>query len=180
MRRVTQFILLGLLFSPLLPARSHAWTEIDDYCESLNDKLADVTPFVFEGPEPWSEADDIDPADPPSVYARVYTVGPQIRRVFVRVTDTEDGWREDIVYCYKPGGDLAKRVRTVQSPVSNISLEIVTYYGNGEVLKQRSRRRSLARGKQDSSQFVDPGAPVFWTTDDLPFSELMDLWRGLT
>jgi hypothetical protein len=58
-------------------------------------------------------------------------------------------------------------------------LETTAYYQDGELLKESAHHRSLGRGHRDSSKFIDPGAPVFWTTDDLPFSDIIDVWRGL-
>jgi hypothetical protein len=170
-----------LAASPALPlGHGRQVSDIDRYCKSVDTAVSTGTPFQFVGPDPWAEAEDVSPDDPEeSAIAYVYTVGPQIRRVFIRITDADDGWREDLLYFFDPNGDLVKRIRTVDSATANISLETVTYYKAGELLKQSAHRHALEQGRQDSSQFVDPGAPIFWTTDDLPFADLLDPWRGL-
>jgi hypothetical protein len=181
MRRILRLLAPVLLAAvPALPfGRARQISEIDRYCKSVDMAVSTATPFLFTGPDPWSEADDLSPDDQEEAVAYVYAVGLQIRRVFIRITDAEDGWREDVSYFFDPGGDLVKRIRTVDSPAANISLETTAYYTAGDLLKESAHRHSLAHGRQDSSRFLDPGAPVFWTTDDLPFSDILDLWRGL-
>jgi hypothetical protein len=172
-----------LLLAALLTAapgfgRDRQLAQIDDYCSGVDAALVSATPFLFTGPDPWEEAEDLDDDDSEAL-AYVYTVGPQIRRVFIQVANEDDGWREDILYFFSPSGDLVKRLRTLDSPAANISLETVAYYKDGELLKESSHHHSLAHGHRDSSKFIDPGAPVFWTTDELPFSDMIDVWRGL-
>ena len=82
-------------------------------------------------------------------------------------------------YFFRQDGTIVKRIRQVQSSSSNVSLEVVTYYEDGRVLKENTRRDPLNRGHEDLSKFSDPDAPVFWTVDDLPFPEIPDLWRRL-
>jgi hypothetical protein len=175
-------LILALIMAafPALPlGRGRQIAKIDDYCRSVDAALSTATPFLFVGPDPWEEADSEseDDSDPAAAY--VYTLGPQIRRVYLRITDASEGWQQEITYCFNPDGELVRRVRILDSPKSNISLETLTYYANGELIKESAHRHALTHGHQDSSEFTDPGAPVFWTTDDLPFSDDIDLWRGL-
>src|SRR5947209_6368988 len=92
------FPALILAVPALLFGRNRQISQIDEYCERVNAELSSTKPLLFAGPDPWTEADDRETGDPPDVLAYVYTAGPQIRRVFLRVTDEDDGWREDIVY----------------------------------------------------------------------------------
>ncbi len=152
---------------------------IDGYCAHLQQAFGAATPFMFSGPDPWTEMDEVPAAMPAEALAYVYAAGGEIRWVFLRIVDEEQGWSEDVNYFYDQHGDLVKRVRTVQSGAANISMEMSNYYENGRAFKEVTHHHAMVHGRQDSSQFTDPDAPVFWTTDDLPFGDIMDLWSRL-
>lgn len=180
MATLRRCILLLLFTQAALPlGKSRLIKAIDTYCSSLQDSLTAATPFFFSGPDPWTELDDYPDGVPDPVDAYVYTIGPAIRKVLLRVADPEEDWLEEITYFYRGDGTLAKRLRHLDEPGANISLEEVTYYANGRKIKDSTHRHTLDSGKQDLSQFDDPGAPVFWTVDELPFSDMVDVWRQL-
>jgi hypothetical protein len=141
--------------------------------------FASTSPFVFSGPEPWMQMDEVPASMPGDALAFVYTAGGDIRWVFVRINDEDNGWSEDIDYFYRDDGSLAKRVRHLQSASSNIALDVTTYYSGGRVLKEKAHHHPLSHGKTDNSQFNDPDAPVFWTVEDLPFPAIEELWKRL-
>lgn len=152
---------------------------IDAYCVQLRTDFASTSPFVFSGPDPWVQMDEVPASMPDEGLAFIYTSGPDIRWVFLRITDQEAGWSEDIEYFYRGDGTLAKRVRHLQSIPSNIALDVTSYYLAGRVIKEKSHHHALKRGKTDSSHFSDPEAPTFWTVNDLPFPEIDDVWKRL-
>jgi hypothetical protein len=181
MRRVLECFAGGLL---LMAASSNALgnsktSAIDAYCNRLRADFASSSPFVFSGPDPWIQMDEVPASMPDTALAFIYAAGADVRWVFVRITDPDNGWSEDIDYFYRDDGSLAKRVRHLQSVPANIALDVTTYYADGRVLKEKSRHHALARGKTDSSQFSDPDAPTFWSVDDLPFPAIEDLWKRL-
>ncbi len=153
--------------------------EIEAYCKQVQAVSAFVVPFVFSGPDPWVELDEVPAAMPDQQLAFVYTSGWQVRWVFLRAVSTDEGWSEDVDYFFRDDGRIAKRVRHVQSVAANIALEVATYYRDGRVVKAKSHHRSLHPGRQDFSKFTDPDAPEFESTDDLPFPDIPDLWRRL-
>jgi hypothetical protein len=173
------------LLTAVLPASAFALghskklTQIDIYCRQLEADFANSSPFVFSGPDPWIQMDELPGSMPNDALAYVYAAGADIRWVFLRIVDADDGWSEDVNYFFQEDGSIVKRVRLVQNPAANILLEVTTYYKDGRVLKQSAHHHALGRGHQDSSRFTDPDAPVFWTVDDLPFPKIPDLWRRL-
>jgi hypothetical protein len=150
---------------------------IDAYCGQLRADFASTAPYVFSGPDPWVQLDEVPAAMPDEGLAFVYTSGADIRWVFFRITDRDNQWSEDIDYFYR--GTLAKRERHLQSTPSNIALDVVSYYVDGQVVKERSHHHPLLPGKTDSSQFIDPDAPQFLTVDDLPLPDIEDVWKRL-
>ncbi len=171
--------LLLFLFPAFASARSSKTAAIDLYCNQLRAGFASATPFVFSGPDPWVQLDDVPASMPGDGLAFLYAAGPDIRWVFLRIADSENGWSEDIDYFFRADGTLAKRERHLQSAASNIALDEISYYLNGRLLKQKSHHHAMVHGKTDSSQFSDPDAPVFATVDDLPFPEIDDIWKRL-
>jgi hypothetical protein len=168
-----------LTISSAASAHPRKLSEIDSYCRQLQSSLSAATPFVFSGPDPWTEIDDLPASMPDEAVAYVYATGAEIRWVFIRIVDEDHGWSEDISYFYRDDGTIAKRLRRVESKSSNIALEVTSYFDNGQLLKEITHRHALKSGRQDSSQFTDPDAPVYWTTDDLPFPDILDLWHRL-
>lgn len=168
-----------LLALPAFPfGKSRRVKEIDSYCGQVQKSLAAATPFFFSGPDPWTELDDFPEGIPDPAVAYVYTVGPEIRKVLLRVADPDDGWAEEVTYFYREDGSLARLTRRLQHPAANLILQEVSYYANGRRIKDLIRHHALAAGKPDLARFDDPGAPIFWTVDELPFGEI-DLWRQL-
>ena len=154
-------------------------SSIDEYCRLVRQDFASAVPFVFSGPDPWTEIDEV-PADmPDQAVAFVYATGAQVSWVFLRAVDADEGWSEDVDYFFRRDGSIAKRVRHMQSVAANITLEVTTYYENGRVLKEVAHHHGLHHGRSDFSKFTDPDAPVFTSTDDLPFPDIPDLWRRL-
>ncbi|MDQ2774453.1 MAG: hypothetical protein M3Y57_05930 [Acidobacteriota bacterium] len=181
MYRACVLLLMSLLLATSGFALGHSkrLKAIDRYCAEVQQVVSSTSPFVFAGPDPWVQLDE-EPAEMPSEgLALVYTAGPDIRWVFLRLVDSDEGWAEDINYYFRQDGTVVKRVRQVESPGANVSLEVVTYYEGGRVLKENTHHHSLNRGHEDGSKFIDPDAPVFWTLEDLPFPEIPDLWRRL-
>jgi hypothetical protein len=195
MRRARVRLLMGLLLassgfafghSKRLKARLKA---TDAYCAEVQQAVSPSSPFVFAGPDPWVQLDEEPTEMPSEALALVYAAGPDIRWVFLHLVDADEGWAEDVNYFFRQDGTIVKRVRQVQSPGSNVSLEVVTYYERGRILKENTRHHALNHGplnrdpvnrsREDLSTFTDPDAPVFWTLDDLPFPEIPDLWRRL-
>lgn len=181
MPRVGQCVLWGiLLLSPTLAIAGHSKiSAIDAYCNQLRSDFANTPPYVFSGPDPWVELDEVPAAMPDEGLAFIYTAGSDIRWVFLRITDRNNAWSEDIDYFYREDGTLAKRERHLQSNASNIQLDVVSYYSDGRLIREKSHHHAISRGKTDNSQFDDPGAPTFWTVDELPFPEIDDLWKRL-
>ncbi|MBV8906490.1 MAG: hypothetical protein JOZ22_22860 [Acidobacteriia bacterium] len=136
-------------------------------------------PFVFSGPDPWVEMDEVPAAMPDEALAFVYTAGEEIRWVFLRIVDSENGWSEDVNYFFRTDGTIAKRMRELHSNRANIVLQVITYYERRRVLKESSHYRAFGPGPKHPSEFDDPDAPVFWNVDELPFPEIPDLWRRL-
>src|ERR1700733_8601930 len=91
---------LGLL--PLLAlfpgfASGHSkWASIDAYCSQLQAEFVNATPYIFSGPDPWVQLEDVPASMPDDALAYVYTSGPGIRWVFLRLLDSDQGWSEDI------------------------------------------------------------------------------------
>ncbi len=135
--------------------------------------------LCFPGQTRGTQLDEVPASMPNEALAFVYTAGSDIRWVFVRMTDEDNDWVEDIDYYYRDDGTLTKRVRHLASIASNIALDVTTYYAEGRLLKEKSHHHSLSQGKRDSSRFTDPDAPTFWTVKDLPFPEIQDLWKRL-
>lgn len=178
MPRFCRSLICGLLL--LLPGGAFGRSKtglIDVYCQTLRSEFAGAVPFVFSGPDPWVKLDDVPASMPNEALAFIYTAGPDIRWVFLRITDENNAWFEDIEYYYRDDGSLAKRVRHLQSLASNIALDVSSYYAGGRLIKQKSHHYPLAHGKTDNSQFSDPNAPTFWSVDDLPFPAIDDLWK---
>ncbi|HEX4770174.1 MAG TPA: hypothetical protein VH351_05045 [Bryobacteraceae bacterium] len=174
------FGLLCLLAAPTAAgSQSRKLQAINSYCKELQSAFSNATPFVFAGPDPWTEIDELPAKMPDEAVAYLYTTGAEIRWVFIRIVDEQDGWSEDLNYFYRDDGTLAKRTRQVQSRAANLVLDVTSYFEEGKLLKESHKHHALASGKQDTSQFVDPDAPVYWTTDDLPFPEILDLWQRL-
>jgi hypothetical protein len=160
-------------------ARSRALNDIDTYCKLVLNETSGVTPFVFSGPDPWTELDDAPSGMRDQALAYVYTQGPAVRWVFLRIVDADEGWAEDIRYYFREDGSIAKRVRKVESLSSNIEFEATTYYRSGDILKEVTHHHALRHGHKDSSLFSDPDAPIYMSVDDLPFPDIPDLWRRL-
>jgi hypothetical protein len=174
------FGVMCLLAAPsAASSQSRKLLAIDSYCKQLQAAFSNATPFVFAGPDPWTEIDELPASMPDEAVAYLYTTGAEIRWVFIRIVDDQDGWSEDINYFYRDDGTLAKRTRQVQSRAANITLDVTSYFEDGKLLKESRKHHAFASGKKDSSQFVDPDAPVYWTTDDLPFPDILDLWQRL-
>ena len=152
---------------------------IDAYCDGLRSNFVNTLPFMFSGPDPWTQIDELPASMPNEGLAFVYAAGSDIRWVFVRITDEDNDWFEDIDYYYRDDGSLVKRVRHLESIEANIGLDVTTYYAAGRVIKQKSHHHALTRGKTDNSRFSDPDAPTFWKVQDLPFPEIQDLWKRL-
>jgi hypothetical protein len=180
MRRLSGLGLLPLLVVlPGLAAGHSKWASIDAYCNQLHVEFAGATPNIYSGPDPWVQLEEVPASMPDDALAYVYTSGPGIRWVFLRLLDSDQGWAEDIDYFFREDGTIAKRVRHLQSAVSHISLEVTTYYAGGRVVKEKTRHHAMGREKPDSSQFSDPDAPVFWTVTDLPFPDVLNVWERL-
>ncbi len=112
--------------------------------------------------------------------AYIYSAGADIRWVFVRVVDSDAGWSEDIDYFFRQDGTRHESENATYSRrLQTSALEVVTYYENGQVVKEKSHHHALGRGKPDSSQFNDPDAPTFLNVDELPFPEILDVWQRL-
>jgi hypothetical protein len=181
MPRISKCYVWGvLLLGSCAAAAGNSKTgSIDAYCSHLRADFAATPPYVFSGPDPWVQLDQVPASMPDDGLAFLYTAGPAVRWVFLRITDREDGWSEDIDYYYRPDGTLAKRERHLQSVASNIALDVASYYLDGRVIKEKSHHHALTSGKTDSSQFNDPDAPTFLTVNDLPFPEIDDIWKRL-
>lgn len=172
---------LALLASPAFPSgKSRTIQAIDAYCNALDDSLAAATPFFFSGPAPWAELDDFPEGVPDPAFAYVYTVGPDVRKVLLRVAGPEEDWLEDITYFFLGDGSLARLNRRFRQPAANIVLDEVSYFAHGRRIKDSTHRHAFRAGKPDLSQLNDPGAPVFWTVDELPFRDMLNSWRQLT
>lgn len=172
-------LLLLALCSGNLLARPRELAAIDQYCSDIRTELSASTPFIFSGPDPWTELDDIPAEMPDEALAYVYTQGPSIRWVYLRLVDEQAGWQEDIHYFFHEDGNVAKRVRRLFSAAANLELDETTYYESGDVLKQITRHHALAKGLKKVADFSDPDAPVYLTVDDLPFPDIPDLWDRL-
>jgi len=174
------WLLLGVLaFAPALAFGHSKVAAIDADSSQLRAAFAGATPFVFSGPDPWEQLDEMPASMPDDAVAFLYTAGSDIRWVFVRVVDTDAGWSEDINYYFRKDGSVMKRERLLQSTAANISLEVTTYYVKGRVVKERAHHHALGRRKTDVSRFNDPDAPTFWNASELPFPEILDLWERL-
>jgi hypothetical protein len=174
-------LLIGLSFACSVFALGHSkrMAEIDRYCALLRQGTALSSPFVFSGPDPWTQLDEVPAQMPDEALALVYTVGPDVRWIFLRIVDANQGWAEDVNYYFQQDGTIVKRVREVESTAANVLLEVTTYYEDGRVLKEHTRHHSLGAGRQRLDAFEDPDAPLFWSVDDLPFPDIPDLWRRL-
>lgn len=172
-------MLLGCLTRQAAFARSHPVLDIDRYCSVVRNELSGTTPFIFSGPEPWTELDEAPGEMPDEALAYVYTQGPAVRWVFVRWVDEEGGWQEDIQYYFRVDGTIAKRVRRLQSVAANVELDATTYYQRGAVLKEVTHHHALSKRVKPVADFSDPDAPQYLSVDDLPFPEIPDLWRRL-
>ena len=181
MSRACIRLLMSLLLASSGFALGHAkrLAAIDAYCSEVQQDVSTSSPFVFAGPDPWVQMDELPAEMPSEALALVYTAGPDIRWVFLRLVDADEGWAEDVNYFFRQDGTIVKRVRQVQSPAANLSFEVTTYYEGGRILKEHTHHHSLRPGRADISNFSDPDAPVFWSVDDLPFPEIPDLWRRL-
>lgn len=160
-------------------SRSRKVDAIDLYCQRLQSSFVNATPFVFSGPDPWTEMDELPARMPDEAVAYVYATGPDIRWVFIRIVDEDEDWAEDINYFYRDDGTLIKRTRQIQAHAANIVLDETGYFESGKLLKDSRKHHALASGRQDSSRFIDPDAPLYWTTGDLPFGDILDLWQRL-
>ena len=171
-------LMLGL--SAVALAKSKRIDDIDQYCIRVQTETSGSPPLVFSGPEPWIELDE-----PPAAYdedeamALVYTSGPAVRWVLLRISNTDERWAEDVAYYFRDDGTITKRERYVQAPDANIELDAVTYYAHGNVIKETVHHHALHRGRQHLSDFNDPDAPVYMSVDDLPFPDATALWRRL-
>jgi hypothetical protein len=181
MPRAVECLLCGLLViaGPARASGHSKTSSIDAYCNGLRAAFTSTSPFVFSGPDPWMQMDEVPASMPSDALAFVYAAGGDVRWVFLRITDEDGGWSEDIDYFYRDDGSLAKRTRHLESVSSNIELDVTTYYQQGRVLREKVRHHALSHGKIDSSQFSDPDAPVFWSVEDLPFPAIEDLWKRL-
>jgi hypothetical protein len=175
-RLLLSFTLAGSCFAL---GHSKRISEIDDYCSRVQKDVGSVSPFVFSGPDPWVQLDEVPASMPDEALAFVYTVGPDVRWVFLRMVDRDEGWTEDVNYFFRQDGAIVKRVRQVRSAPANLVFDVTTYYEAGRILKERTHHHALGQGRQDVSAFNDPDAPAFWSVDDLPFPDIPDLWRRL-
>lgn len=180
MRRCSSLALLPFLLVAAAEARPKPAALIDAECRELEASFQNQTPLLFSGPDPWVELDDVPSRMPDLAVAYVYSHGAEIRWVFLRIVEEDQGWAEDVNYFYRVDGSIEKRVRTLQSAVSNILLEETSYYAHGQVVKNKTKKHSLFAGHRDPWEFSDPDAPVFWTTGDLPFPLEMNMWRTLS
>ncbi len=153
--------------------------DIDNYCTQVRNQLSSATPFIFSGPDPWTELDEPPVEMPDEALAYVYTQGPQIRWVFLRLVDDQANWQEDVHYYFHEDGTIAKRVRRLLAKSANVLLEETTYYADGVVLKQTTHHHALVKGAKAIADFSDPDAPEYLTVDDLPFPDIPDLWERL-
>lgn len=168
-----------LLLYPLLAAGHSRTADIDAYCMEVQTQFASASPYVFSGPDPWVQLEDVPTDMPDDGLAFVYAQGLSVRWVFVRMVNADAGWTEDIDYFFQEDGRIAKRIRHLQSAVSHISLEETVYYAGRHVVKTRTRHHAIGHHKPDNSQFSDPDAPTFWNVDDLPFPDLQNVWQRL-
>lgn len=141
--------------------------------------MSSATPFIFSGPDPWTELNDAPAQMEEEALAYVYAQGPSIRWVFIRLVDDQAGWQEDIHYYFHEDGSIAKRSRQLQAVAANVELDETTYYQDGAVLKQITHHHSLGKRTKDKADFTDPDCPKYLTVDDLPFPEITDLWQRL-
>ena len=180
MPRCFSIVLLPLILVAAAQARPKPAALIDTECLQLEGSFQNQTPLVFSGPDPWVELDDIPARMPDLAVAYVYSHGAEIRWVFLRIVEEDQGWAEDVNYYYRANGTIEKRVRTLQSAVSNILLEQTSYYADGQILKDKTKKHPLVPGRRDPWEFSDPDAPIFWTTDELPFPLDVNMWRTLS
>src|ERR1700761_2442210 len=135
MSRLAACLFCGLIF--LAPGAAFGGPSktslIDEYCNRLRTDFATTSAFVFSGPDPWVQLDDVPASMPDEGLAFVYTTGADIRWVFLRITDRDNGWSEDIDYFYGADGTLAKRERHLQAIASNIALDVTSYYFEGQL-----------------------------------------------
>ena len=179
MRRALGLLGLAVVVSQAsLLARSKKIDAIDSECDGLHDSFREAVPLSFSGPNPWMEMDAPQKADPGYAVALVYAAGPKIRWVVMQLLDDAERWTENVDYCFAEDGSIERRGRQLESRKANVVLEVVTYYEGHKVLKEKTRHRAPDTRREDSSKMEDPGAPLYWTVDDLPFP-LPDLWRGV-
>lgn len=180
LRRCYFVTLLAVVFLTSGQAHPKPAALIDAECRELQATFQNQTPLVFSGPDPWLELDDIPARMPDLAVAYVYSHGADIRWVFLRIVEEDQGWSEDVNYFYRVDGTIEKRVRTLQSAVANILLEETSYYAGGQILKDTTKKHTLFPGRRDPWEFSDPDAPVYWTTDELPFPLDLNVWRTLS
>jgi hypothetical protein len=161
-----------------LTARSKQIEAIDRDCDSLHELFREATPLRFSGPSPWMELDKEQTADPGYAVALVYTAGPRIRWVLLQLADDVDRWTENVDYCFADNGTIARRTRQLNSREANTELNAMTYYAGHRVLKEKVHHHPLNGGREDNSKMEDPGAPIYWTVNELPFP-FPDLWEGV-
>jgi len=152
---------------------------IDRYCEQLKLEFRETTPYLFAGPDPWVELDEMPSVFSDQVLASVYAEGAGIRRVVLRLFGPKNDWDQTVDYCFARDGSLLKRTRYLEQKTANIAFEETAYYADGRTRKERVRHHALGSGREDRSQFNDPGAPDYPTVTDLPFPEDFDSWRRL-
>jgi hypothetical protein len=169
--------MLGLTAVAL--GKSKLIDDIDQYCIRVQTETSGSPPLVFSGPEPWVELDEAPAYDDDDVIALVYTSGPAVRWVLLRIANVDERWAEDVAYYFRDDGTIAKRQRHVQAPGANVELDAVTYYEHGDVIKERVHHHALGHGRKHLSDFNDPDAPVYMRVEDLPFPDATALWRRL-
>jgi hypothetical protein len=179
MRRALYLLCLAVLGAPgLLTGRSKQIQAIDSDCDSLHELFQEARPLRFSGPSPWMELEREQRADPGYAVALVYAAGPRVRWVLLQLADDGERWTENVDYCFADDGTIARRTRQVNSREANTELEVITYYAGHRVLKEKVHHHALSGGREDNSKMLDPGAPVYWTVNQLPFP-LPDLWEGV-
>lgn len=174
--------MVAFALGPLqVSARSHQVQAIDQYCAELRSELISTAPFIFAGPDPWTQIDNVpQQADDDDTLAYVFTEGPSIRWVFLRITDKQNGWLEEVHYYFRPDGTIAKRARHLLSFAANVEFDEALYYTGGNVSEQVTHHHKLLKKGKRKADFSDPDAPEYKTVGELPFGDIADLWDRVT
>lgn len=172
-------IVAALLYPALAGARSKKLAAVDLYCDQLKSEFRETVPIVFSGPDPWVEIDDAGAVLRDEAIAYVYAEGSIIRWVVLVLDGSRNNWVQTVNYYFREDGMLAKRERFLESRAANVDFEQISYFENGRVVKNQSHHHALDSGREDKNRLDDPNAPLYLSTDELPFPETPDYRRQL-